>query len=95
MHDDDNPRCPFTTTHEEDDRTEAAILGLVLEEHPAQLTHAELTLRMVGPNPDTGDADAIDRGVRDLTGTGLLHCNGDTIRPTYAALRFHDLLIER
>ena len=94
MHDDDNPRR-LLLNDEEDDRTEAAILGLVLEEHPTQLTLRELMLMMVGPNPDTGDTDAIERGVRDLAGTGLLHRDGDTIRPTVAALRFHDLLINR
>jgi hypothetical protein len=94
MHDDDSsPR--ELLNHEEDDRTEAAIMGLVLEEHPAQLTLAELTLMMVGANPDYEGTDAVERGVRDLVGTGLLHRNGDTIRPTVAALRFHDLLIGR
>jgi len=94
MHDDDNPRR-LLLNHEEDDRTEAAIMGLILEEHPTHLTLAELTLKMVGPNADFHEADGIKRGVRDLVGTGLLHQGEDLIRPTFAALRFHDLLINR
>lgn len=94
MHDDDNPRR-WVTNSEQDDRDQEAVLALVIEEHPTQLTFAELALMMVGPNPDHEGADAIERGVRDLVGTGLLHRSGDTIRPTVAALRFHDLLIER
>jgi hypothetical protein len=92
MHDDDNPRRE-PLNHEEDDRTEAAIMGLVLEQHPAQLTLAELTLMMAGTNPDYAGTDAVKRGIRDLVGTGLLHRSDETIRPTLAALRFHDLLI--
>ncbi|HEX5983700.1 MAG TPA: hypothetical protein VFY69_05770 [Solirubrobacterales bacterium] len=94
MHDDHSSRCELSN-NEEDDRTEAAILGLLLEEHPTQLTFAELTRMMVGANPDYEGTDAIERGVRDLAGAGLLHRDVDTIRPTVAALRFHDLLMER
>lgn len=94
MHDDDNPRR-LVLNDEEDNRTEAAILGLLLEEHPTQLTHAELTRKMAGANPAFGATDAVERGVRDLIGAGLLHRGEDAIRPTYAALRFHALLIDR
>jgi hypothetical protein len=94
MHDDDSSRRELLN-HEEDDRTEAAVMGLVLEQHPAQLTLTELALMMVGANQEYKGTDAVERAVRDLVGTGLLHRNGDTIRPTVAALRFHDLLIAR
>ncbi|HET8565883.1 MAG TPA: hypothetical protein VFL77_05365 [Solirubrobacterales bacterium] len=93
MHDDDNPRRSLTT-HAEDDRDQTAILGVVLEEHPIQLTVAELALQMVGGNPAWADSDAVERGVRELVGMGLLHLSGDTIRPTRSALRFHVLMLD-
>jgi len=94
MHDDDNPRR-FRTPYEEDERDQEAILALVLEEHPIQLTPEELTLQMVGRNPAFADCDRIERGVRDLVGSGLLHRGAETIWPTRTALRFHQLLLDR
>lgn len=91
MPDDDIPRRVLAP-HEKDDRDQQAIMSLVISEHPIQLTMPELVRQMVAPDARFIETDAIDRGVRDLVGIGLLHRSGDTIRPTRAALRFDHLL---
>jgi hypothetical protein len=85
---------PAHTTHDEDDREEAAALRLVLELHPAALTLDELVKEMTGGGSrDFSDFDAIRRAVRDLAGSGLLHRPGEdeVVRPTRAAVRLYDL----
>ncbi len=59
---------------------ERAVLGLVLDAHPKSLTIPEIARRIGG--------DAVESAVRDLVGVGLLECQGDSIQPTAAALRF-------
>jgi hypothetical protein len=89
-----NPTDPgasqrFQTPSEEDHRDEGAVLRHVLYLHPGStLTRAELTREMI----DLSD-DAVERAVRDLAGTGLLHRPGDDefVRPTRAAIRFFEL----
>lgn len=94
MHDDDKPRRVLAP-HEKDDRDQEGIMGLVISEHPIQLTVSELVRQMVPPGADWIESDDIERGVRELVGMGLLHRNGDTIRPTRAALRFNHLFFDR
>jgi hypothetical protein len=72
----------------EDSRTEDAVLAFVLAEHPAQLTVSELTLELSRGSNSFAESDAIECAVRDLVGSGLLHCNGEFVLPTRAALRF-------
>ncbi|MGN6814918.1 MAG: hypothetical protein ACTHK3_02395 [Solirubrobacterales bacterium] len=82
------------TTYDEDDREEAAILRQVLELHPATLTMDELVREMTGGGTrEFPEFDAIQRAVRDLAGTGLLHRPGEDelVRPTRAALRYCEL----
>jgi hypothetical protein len=82
------------TTHDEDDREEGAALRLVLELHPATLTLDELVREMTGGGTrNFSELDAIQRAVRDLAGSGLLHRPGEdeTVRPTRAAVRLYDL----
>lgn len=94
MHDDDNPRRRLGVA-EKDDRDQEAIMWLLIGEHPTQLTVAELVRIMVPPEAPSIESKEIERGVRELVGMGLLHCNGDTIRPTRAVLRLHYLFFER
>jgi hypothetical protein len=84
---------PAITTHDEDDREEAAILRLILELHPAELTLDELNREIIGGSRAFPDLDATQRAVRDLAGSGLLHRPGEdeTVRPTRAAVRLYDL----
>lgn len=76
----------------EDAATESAVLQQVLDLHPIQVTMAELLREVGGQFADFGERDAIERAVRDLVGSGLLHRNEEFILPSRAALRFNRLL---
>jgi hypothetical protein len=62
-----------------------AVLALVLEAAPDQLTIPELAQEL------DGNGDAVERAVVALVGVGLLECGGLSVRATDAALR-HDRL---
>jgi hypothetical protein len=64
--------------------TQRAVLSLALEAHPKFLTIPGLAQEI-----DRGDA--VERACRDLVGVGLLDCEGVSIRPSAAALRFERL----
>ncbi|HEY5709316.1 MAG TPA: hypothetical protein VIS51_07965 [Solirubrobacterales bacterium] len=95
MHDSDDKERRVLTPAEENDRDEEAILAHVLAEHPDQLTMTELAREMKRPGDAEAPPDWLERGVRDLVGLGLLHREGDSIRPTRAALRFNYLFFDR
>lgn len=80
------------TNRAADIATEAAVIQLLLDIHPAQLTVAELIREMAGESPGFAERDAIERAVRDLAGVGLLHEGGRLLTPTRAALRLSVLL---
>ncbi len=77
------------TTSEEDRACEAAVLHLVLALHPTPLTLADIVRELGGG--DFGQRDAVERAVRDLVGSGLLHRSGALVLPSRAALRFEEL----
>lgn len=83
-------RCP---TEREDATVQRAVLALVLFQHPAQLTLAELTRELSEDPESPAQRDAVDRAVRDLAGSGLLHRHGEFVLPTRAALRFDRLAL--
>jgi hypothetical protein len=85
MHDQPSPR----STEREDERTQSAVLSLVLNEHPAQLTICEVSREVA---EDEGDSP--ERAIRDLVGVGLLRCEGASVLPTRAALHFDRLSSE-
>ena len=68
----------------EDVRFQSALLGLVLCEHPTELTAEDLRREL-------GDPDATDRAIDELVVVGLLRRAEEAVIPTRAALRF-DLL---
>jgi hypothetical protein len=76
-----------------DDReVEATVLRQLLLLHPSQVTVEEL-IRDIAADPDAfAERDAIDRAVRDLARSGLVHRNGEFAIPSRAALRFDELL---
>jgi len=89
MHESDDRERRVLTPAEEDERIQAAVLGHVLAEYPDQLTVAELIREFTQVEAEFPESDPIERAVRDLI--GLLHRQGEAIRPTRAALRFHQL----
>jgi hypothetical protein len=91
MHESDDRERRARTPAEADERDQAAVLGHVLAEHPDQLTVSELTREVARAGADFSEGDAIERAVRDLVAAGLLHRQGEAIRPTRAALRFERL----
>jgi len=84
----------FLTTYEEDERAQRAVLRQVLFLHPTSLTQYELGGELTGAGLQSvlGN-DAVERAVRELAGTGLLHppCEADRVLPTRAALRYYEL----
>lgn len=76
-----------------DDTTiEAAVLRQLLALHPVQMTVDELSRELGGDSADFAHTDAVERAVRELTGSGLAHRNGDVVIPSRAALRLDELL---
>jgi hypothetical protein len=85
-------RDDIRTTVEEDRAQESAVLQHVLALHPTAITIEEL-VRELDPDRDSfAQRDAVERAVRDLAGSGLLHEGESLVRPTRAALRFDELL---
>ena len=81
-----------TTTPDEDMTMESAVLQRVVAVHPARLTMPELIRELAGEEADFGSRDAVERAARDLSGVGLVHIADDFVTPTYAALRYTELL---
>ena len=71
-------------TPERDLRAESAVLEFVLSQPPGLLTTRDLILEL-------RDRDAVERAVRDLTATGLLRQEGESVYPTLAAVRYDRL----
>jgi hypothetical protein len=73
------------TTAEQDDRDQAAVLQQLLFIYPEPITREELVREMTlaGTEPDW-----IERAIRDLAASGLLHRRDDDLLiPTRAAVR--------
>lgn len=79
------------TTQAADLAAESNVMRQVLTVHPVLLTVAELIRELAGEDPGFAERDAIERAVRDLTGVGLLHGQGELVLPTRAALHFSEL----
>jgi predicted transcriptional regulator len=80
------------TTRDADSATESAVLRLLLQLHPIQVTVDELVRELSGEQPGFAERDSIERAVRDLVATGLLHRHDELLLPTRAALRLSELL---
>lgn len=63
-------------------QTRRAVLGLVLYEHPRELTARELREEI---------GDGARGAIVDLLAAGLVKREGDYVRPTRPALNFHRL----
>jgi len=81
------------TNEGEDARVESALIQRVLDLHPTRMTDAELIRDLAGEDADFGARDGVERAIRELTGSGLLHRGEDgLITPTRAAIHFGELL---
>ena len=67
---------PSQSNQDEDDIAQSGVLGLILEEHPAQLTVPELVRAMCRRVEDFGERDRVERAAGELVGAGLLHRQG-------------------
>jgi hypothetical protein len=78
---------------EEDEHQQWAVLRFVLELHPLALTQEEVIRKLSGGSNEFRDVDLVERAVRDLAGSGLLHGLSDAqfLRPTWAAVRYFEL----
>jgi len=70
---------------------ERAVLEMVFELHPDQLTTDELVLKVAG-HRDPTEPNNIRDAIRDLISSGLLRNIDEVVAPTHAALRTAALL---
>lgn len=82
--------CNHPSTAHDDEQAQRAVLGLVLAQHPTQLTICELA-REINQGQDFTTGDAVERAIRDLVGVGVLRCQGAAVLPTRAALHLDQL----
>jgi hypothetical protein len=78
-------------TMEDDTGIESAILRLLLIEHPAIYTAAELERELTRGRPGELPAGAFEEGVDRLCGAGLAHREGTLVIPSRAAIRLDRL----
>lgn len=70
----------------QDAKAERAVLAFVINEHPNQLTVAEVSWALNSGPVEFEAEDAVERAVRELVGAGLLRCSDGFVSPTRAAL---------
>jgi hypothetical protein len=90
MHNEDI-RPGLSTPAQEDEIMERSVLTQVLLLHPAQLSILEIVLR-VESDLRSGEQDAVERAIRELSRDGLLSCDCRRLAPSRAAVRFDELL---
>jgi hypothetical protein len=79
------------TTAQSEDLTQQAVLGLLLDAHPAQRSVEEVVREMTDRPDEFPARDAVLNAVRDLAGAGLIHRHGPFVFATRAAVRFDEL----
>lgn len=77
-----------------DSETEAAVMVLLLTEHPTHLTVGDVD-RELAPGGEFAERDAVARAIRDLAAVGLLNRHGDLVLPSRAALYFDGLDVDK
>jgi hypothetical protein len=81
-----------TTTADQDDRDQAAVLREVLSIYPEPIALEELIREMTVASTEFSERDRIDRAVREMTAAGLLHRRDDgLVMPTRPAAIFYRL----
>ena len=72
----------------QDTKAERTVLAFLINEHPNQLTVAEVSWALNSGPVEFEAEDAVERAVRELVGAGLLRCSDGFVLPTRAALYF-------
>jgi HD-like signal output (HDOD) protein len=70
----------------EDDRIDAAIIGLLLDSATSWPWSVEELTR------ELGDKLAVEDGLTSLYAAGLIHRSGELVFPTRAAIRSHQII---
>jgi hypothetical protein len=77
---------------DEDVQDQSRVLREVLDLSPEIRTRDELVRELTIASPEFAERDRIERAIRDLTASGLLHVRaGDLVLPTQPAVHFHCL----
>jgi hypothetical protein len=76
------------TPAEADRKAERAVLAFLINEHPNQLTVAEVSRALNRGTVEFEAEDAVERAIRELVGAGLVRCSDGFVLPTRAALYF-------
>jgi Fe2+ or Zn2+ uptake regulation protein len=77
----------------DEERAEQAVLALLLEVHPAQLSIDEVVRELSDRPDDFAARDRIRNVVRDLAAAGLVHRHGAFVFASRAAVRFDELQV--
>lgn len=75
----------------DDEKAQQAILALLLDAYPAQLSVDEVLRQMTDRPDEFGPRDQVDNAIRDLVAAGLLHRHGRFVFAARAAIRFDEL----
>lgn len=68
------------------------VLWVILAEHPALLTEADVVKEIANDPPTFREKDRIEIGIRKLLSVGVLRREGDSLVPTPATLFLDDHL---
>lgn len=72
----------------QDAKAERSVLAFLINEHPNQLTVAEVSWALNDGPVEFEAEDAVERAIRELVGAGLLHSSDGFVLPTRAAVYF-------
>ena len=77
----------------DEEQAEQAVLALLLEVHPAQLSIDEVVRELTDRPDEFAPRDRVNNALRDLAAAGLVHRHGAFVFASRAAVRFEDLRI--
>jgi hypothetical protein len=87
----ENSMSDWALPVDEDAKSQAEVLALVLDELPHQLTKLELARLVLGENPGFAERDAFEQAVEDLVRAGLLQRCNTLVLVTQAARHLSSL----
>ena len=77
----------------DEEQAEQAVLALLLDVYPAQLSIDEVVRELTDRPDDFAPRDRVNNALRDLAAAGLVHRHGAFVFASRAAVRFEDLRI--